>query len=453
MPPLYLDGDEDTKRSLDSWHSLLHVCRRWRGLVFESPRRLKLQLYCTPRTPARETLNVWPALPLFIHGDVSETSVDNVIAELEHSDRIRQIELSCHTTSQLEKIWTAMQVTFPELQALCLSCGDRDLSYEPVLPVSFSAPCLRSLTLAAVSLQRLPKLFLSATHLIVLCLQDIPHSGYISPEAMVTCITMLTSLSTLRLQFESPRSCPDQENRRSPPPTRSILPFLTMFEFKGVNEYLEDLLARIDIPRLSQLSATFFNDIDFETPELIRFLSRSSTFNTPNDAHVVFDSRIASFNLRQDPPHVVHFKVGISCRATGWQLSSLAQLCTSSLPLLSTTENLYIHERLQSQLDWKDGVENTEWLELLLPFAAVKGLYLSKQFTPRIAPALQELTGERATEVLPALQNIFLEGFQPSGFHEGIGQFVSVRQLTNRPVAVSIWERYEEKEWPFVSYW
>jgi hypothetical protein len=120
-----------------------------------------------------------------------------------------------------------------------------------------------------------------------------------------------------------------------------------------------------------------------------------------------------------------------------------------SLPLLSTTENLYIHENSRSELlDWKDGIENTEWLELLLPFTAVKNLYLSKQFAPRIAPALQELTGGRTTEVLPTLQNIFLEEFRPSEpLQEGIRQLISARQLTNHPIAVSLWESDFSEEW------
>ena len=121
-------------------------------------------------------------------------------------------------------------------------------------------------------------------------------------------------------------------------------------------------------------------------------------------------------------------KVEISFREPGWQLSALAQICTSFSPLLFATESLCICENLKSssKLDWKDGIQDTEWLDFLFPFTAVKNLYLSKQFAPRIAPTLQELIGVRTTEVLPTLQNIFLEGFQPSeSVEEGIGQFIS----------------------------
>jgi hypothetical protein len=171
------------------------------------------------------------------------------------------------------------------------------LSCVPVLPDSFlggSAPRLRYLALVSVPFPGLSTLLLSATHLVQLYLHGIPHSGYVSPEAMATCLSALTSLETLQLEFESPQSCPDQGNRRSPPPTRFILPALIAFWFKGVNEYLEDLVSWIDSPRLYRLSTTFFNDIDFNTPELNQFTSRTSTLGAYDEARLIFQSRSSS---------------------------------------------------------------------------------------------------------------------------------------------------------------
>jgi len=116
----------------------------------------------------------------------------------------------------------------------------------------------------------------------------------------------------------------------------------------------------------------------------------------------------------------------------------MTQMCSSSFPrrLISTVENLYIKE--------PGLVPNTkggQWLEVLQPFTAVKTLYVSKEFTPRIAPALQELVGERATEVLPALQTLFLTNLSLSGpVQDAIDQFVAARQLAGHPVAVSRWQ-------------
>jgi len=108
---------------------------------------------------------------------------------------------------------------------------------------------------------------------------------------------------------------------------------------------------------------------------------------------------------------------------------------------LSTVEGLYI-EHQYLQLIWKDdAIENTLWLQLLRPFAAAKNLYLSKESAPGIATALQELVGERITEVLPSLRNIFVKGLEPSGpFQKNIGQFVAARQLSDHPITVSVWD-------------
>ena len=126
---------------------------------------------------------------------------------------------------------------------------------------------------------------------------------------------------------------------------------------------------------------------------------------------------------------------------TRWQLSSIEQVCNSSLHPLSTIEDLYIEHRC-SELVWKNGIEDTLWLGLLLPFSTVKNLYLSKEFAPDIVAALKELVAGRITEVLPSLRNIFVERLEPSGpFKDKIGQFVAARQLSDHPVTTSDWDK------------
>jgi hypothetical protein len=101
-------------------------------------------------------------------------------------------------------------------------------------------------------------------------------------------------------------------------------------------------------------------------------------------------------------------------------------------------ENLYIREDGYPRPGWQDDTENAEWLELLRPFTAVKNLYLSKKFTPCIAPVLQELVGERVVEILPALQGLFLEEVNLAGpVQEAIEKFAAARQLSSHPIAVS----------------
>jgi hypothetical protein len=428
----YVDEDE----ALQAWQSLVRVCVRWRRVVFGSPNRLNLRLVCTPKTPVRDTLDLWPALPLLIQaGPHLEGGLNEIIAALERRDRVREISLDI-SSSDLENLSIAMQVPFPGLTNLSLWSNG-----EVVLPDSFlggSAPRLQFLELVRIPSPGLPKLLFSATHLVNLNLWDIPHSGYISPEAMGTALSTLASLKSLALKFQSPLSCPDRAIRRLPPLTRSVLPVLEYFLFKGDNEYLDVLVAHIDAPRLFQLYIILFNDIVFYMPQFFKFICRTP-LKALEDAHVTFGGVTAAVKLGS--ASYGELSVDISCRELGWQVSSLQQVCTSCLPPVSTLEDLYIEEGSSSRAHWQDKIENAVWLELLHPFRAVKNLYLSERFAPRIVPALQEPVGGRATEVLPTVQNIFLEGLEPSGpIQEGIGKFVVMRQITSQPIVVSRWD-------------
>jgi hypothetical protein len=156
-------------------------------------------------------------------------------------------------------------------------------------------------------------------------------------------------------------------------------------------------------------------------------------------ADVVFDRDAAWVHLSSDYGEL---KVKIPCGESDWQVSSIKQICTSSLPPFSKLEVLYIYEVLYYQPYWQESIETVEialWLELLQPFTAVKKLHLSRKVKPFILSALQELVGARTTEVLPTLQNIFLE--DPWLDQEYIGQFIAARQVTGHPVAVSEWDR------------
>jgi hypothetical protein len=435
----YVDKDmgEDFKR-IEGWITLAHVCRFWRSVVFQSPRRLNLRLLCTTKTRRMETLDIWPPFPLVIYSCWNGTSgVDNIIAALGRNDRVSQIKIQ---TSTLEHFTdsAAMQKPFPELTNLHL--GGHLFGRLPDSFLGGTAPRLRSLCLDGVPFPGLPKLLLSATHLVNLDLSDIPRSGYIPPEAMATSLSALTSLESLHLEFRYPRPGPALESRRPPPPplTRSTLPRLTKILFKGTSEYLEEILAGIDAPRLNKMHMYFFNLIKFHTPQLLQFISQIPTLRAPEKGHIAFtfEAIIVKFPSRTSDYDALG--VRIECTAER-QLSSLGQVCTSSLPPLSTLEDLYIFVDRANPPPWQDDVENASWLELLHPFAAVKNLYLCDQIVPRIAPVLQELVGARTTEVLPTLENIFLEPSAPG--HEGIEKFVAARRLTSHPVAVSIWDR------------
>ena len=370
-------------------------------------------------------------------------SADNVIAALGQSNRICEVSLLSLVGWELESVVAAMQVPFPELTDLRLT------SYEtlPLIPVpdSFlggSAPHLRYFELDGIPFLGLPKLLLSSIHLVSLRIANIPNSGYMSPEAMVALLSVLSSLESLFLGFESPQSRPDSQSTSLPPPKRSILPALKAVDFIGVTEYLEHLVTHIDTPQLNDLSIIFFNQIDFDCPRLAQFLNRTPSPKAHEEARFRFVDNTAGVNLRSRTSQLGLYDLWIDvfCREPDWQLSSMEQVCRFALLPISTVEDLYIEDD-HLELVWKDdAIENNLWLELFLPFTTVKDLYISEKFAPGIGAALRELVG--ITEVLPSLQNIFVEELVPSRpFQENIGHFVAARELSGNPIAISGWYR------------
>jgi len=430
------------------WLALVHVCRRWRYLVLESPRHLNLRLEYHGHGSISEVLGGWPVLPIILKDQLGKLDQrwDNVVAALqsEHYSRICGIDFFNITKLRWERFAAAMQKPFPELTYLDVST----YSVVPVLPDSFlggSAPRLRELSLECIPFPSIPKLLLSSNGLVRLSLWNIPVSGYFSPDAIATALTVMTRLEFLRLRFFSPRPRPDPESRLLHPFTRFVLPALTRLMFKGVYEYLEDLLTRIDAPLLDYLDITFFMDLDFDVPQLYRLIDHAEAFNAFDQAQVLILNRAIQLNLYSRTGKVDHrtqLKLQINCEKLDYQLSSLAQVCSSSFPRVSAMENLYIRkddDRLVPPPLAVD-METGQWLAILDPFTALKNLDLWQEIAAHVCSALQELSGERVTEVLPTLQGLFITHLSsdslPEGLRKAIKTFVAARRRSGHPVSV-----------------
>jgi len=426
----------------DAWHTLVHVCRRWRYLVFCSPCSLDLRLACVNRRLVK-TLDIWPELPIVLrvhYGKmVQPPSVTDVISVFQRRDRVCKISIDDGPNSLLKEVAT-MTEPFPELIELELSSSEA-----PILPDSFlggSVPRLQSLTLWGIPFPAIGKLLLSTRDLVTLSLGFIPPSGYISPEAMVAILSELTRLKSLYLcSFESPQFWTHRASQRPPALTRVVLPALTTFHYSINSEYLEDMVSQIDAP-LDSINVTLFDQPVFDIPLLRDFIGRTKILDAPHQVDACFsigNAKITLFQRKED----IDFKVldlVIFYSTHDPHTSSLAQSCSSFLPLLPSLEHLGISGYLPSG---GQDVEAKQWMELLRPFITVEALVLDESAVFSVAPALQKLVGERVMEGLPALQTIFLEGFQSwIPVPEGIGKFIAARELSGRPVIV----RHREKK-------
>ena len=436
------DADEiGIYHNYDGWQTLVHVCRRWRCIVFASPRRLDLKLYCTPqRSVDSKTLDIWPVLPIFLNtnGAESREDMNNVIAALRHHNRVCRIYFSIRLKVSLLEEFAAMDEPFPALTTLWLFSSRHN---PPVLPESFlggSAPLLRSLALEGIPYPSVGNLLSSTTNLVRLSLWGIPLSGYISPETIVPCLSMLPMLTSLRLGFKYPRSLPHRTNRRPPPLTRVVFPNLTLLRFHGDLEYLEDILSRIETPMLNELNFHVFNQLVFDTSTLEHFIRRSETFMTIHTAHIQFQPEAIQMMLlgREQISNNKRdvLNLTINCKALDWQLSAVTQVLN---PFLSCLPDLEILEIVAFE-DFQGEVEVIQWQEFLNMFTSLKKMTLETEDAVRlIAPALQEFARERS--MLPAVQTLFIRPFSslpPGYFNEAIEQFIATRKSCGQPITV-----------------
>jgi hypothetical protein len=434
-----------SSKFLWGWLVLAHVCQRWRQITFASPRRLNLQIICRHKSPVRANLDIWPAIPINVDATyIKPDNDDNVIAALEHPNRVCRIWLAIPTSHwQFGRIATVMQKPFPVLTSLSIASESRDSFDIPCELLGGSAPRLQQIELDNVSFPALPKLLLSAKDLVELSLRKIPPTGCISPEVMVAHLAMSPRLNILHIEFHTITSHPAQA--LLPSITQIVLPALHDLSFTGVWDYLEDLMARMDTPQLDSLVIAYDYDLNIEVPQLTRFVSRSAKLKQimSNQCKLVLNYKV-DFGIydttgRYDP----YISVGFS-GSIYEQFYELTRVISSISPILSDMVHLDIDsdallsDPLSPAVEEVDAIRWTEWLALFRPFSSMKGLSVSWQFAGHVACALEDMT-MTATEVLPALELLCLEYTEdsrdkPVSF---INDFITARRDSGHPVTIT----------------
>ncbi|KAH8994642.1 hypothetical protein EDB83DRAFT_2477466, partial [Lactarius deliciosus] len=177
-----------------------------------------------------------------------------------------------------------MRRSFPVLTHLHLAWYlDQALEPSSVIASRFlggSAPNLQHFRLRNVPFPHLPTFLLSARNLITLEVENICPNGYISPEAMVGGLAVLTRLMTLSITFNDEEEPPFPSDQIRPdPPMRITLPALTAFHYEG-------LLAQIDTPRVDDFRIEYLAHDEIQATQLSRFIDRTENlkldqFNRP----------------------------------------------------------------------------------------------------------------------------------------------------------------------------
>jgi hypothetical protein len=435
-----------------AWQRLVHVCQRWRDIIYGSPRYLDLHLHCSFETPFRKSYGRWPEFPLTLDYDILNDygpNADDVVAALEHPDRVhRAILRVCSDSGVVGDMLEVMQAPFPALTHLDFTGPEpRDEVYDDfLLPDDFlggSAPRLQHLRFDEISFPTLPKLLLSARSLVFLELgrtNPPTRLGYISPEAMVGGLAGLTKLRTLRITTEFPENPPcsdEQLERRSPDlPIHALLPALNNLKFRGSSWYLEGLVAQIDAPHVKVIQIEYISP-EIEAGQLSQFIGRTTTFKFAQfrRAHLspYFPGKEVCLELDrpQGECHQLLFLLTVSPSdiESDHLVSCMTSVLRQLVALLSDVGQLAVKDREQEEESY---LGNTQWLPLLHLFPAVEALQVTGWLAGYIADELQDVAEERVTEVLPALHSLWLGG----GDELAGSRFLSLRQLSGRPVTV-----------------
>ena len=418
------------------WTTLVHVCQSWRQVVFTSPRSLQLRLCCEHGTPISETLDLWPAFPIIVQYGGSSTcdppapsDEDNVLAALKQSNRVCSISLTI-TDSLLAKLFT-IEKPFLELEELdLLSPYNVHLTFPSIFQWG---PRLRSLHLTRIPIPSLPQLS-SSTDLVDLQLYEIPTAGHMAPEVFANALSGMTHLRSLSLYFLSPPSHSNHLDLPSSSRGYVVLPALSSFKYEGASRYLDNLVARIDAPRLEDVDVTFFYEQTFHVSRLGRFTEPIQLQRLVSRAYIAsFQSTISTRFTQPDAP--TGFRLQISCQQLHLQLDFMGQILSHFPHFLHHVKNLGI---LPTKSSGRLGGE--PWLGLIRPFGCAKDFCVAGEHVSDVLYALHPEDGEAENPtVLPALRDLHVQGKPmsiPGVTWEAVQSLYASRWRSGRPIRV-----------------
>jgi hypothetical protein len=411
------------------WPRLVHICRKWRRIVFASQRHLHLRLICTHGTPVLESLDLWPTLPIVVqYGGSQELDPgdeDNIMAALKRFDRVSSISLTV-TSSLLERLST-IEKTFWWLEDLVLQS---QVGVWLTLPSTFRwGPRLRRLHLTRISFPSLPWLLLSSKKLVDVQLHDYACEAFwFSQGVLAYALSGMSELRTLLLDFR-PTTSFEFIDAPTQPVERFFIPTLTCLKYRGISKYLDTLMARIDAPRLTGIEVTFFGEAMFVLSSIRNSIRMQKSYQ---QADILFSERSVSISLTQPTPMYLKFQV--FCESFSQQLLSITAICSQISTSLSCVNELRV--KVMRQPSRQDDPE--QWLRLIRSFRGIKWCNVTGNSPDFVLALCCWKSDQRREAVLPALQKLYIS--QPGPRHEPLREavvtFMTSRQLSGHPIVV-----------------
>ncbi|KAH9178381.1 hypothetical protein EDB89DRAFT_1170966 [Lactarius sanguifluus] len=422
------------------WLRLVHICRKWRHIVFASQRALCLRLFATYGIPVQKTLDRWPALPIVVQygGSLAldppvPKDEDNIMAALKQSDRV--ISISLTVTSSLLKKLSTIERPFSQLKELVLLSRD---TVRQTLPRAFRCgPHLRCLHSTGIAFPALLHLLYSSKNLVDLRLHEVINPLHVSPEVLTDALSGMPQLQSLSLHLLTPANYISLDLPPPPPPEeRIVLPVLTRLSFRGISEYLEGIVTRIGAPRLGDIEVTLFDELIFDPSNFIEFVERIEIQKSPLRASIRSSERVVSISFTR-PEAPTRLKLQVLCNPSTRQLLYMVQICNGLSTYHLGVEHLFISAtRLPRGQDDRDR-DAREWAELIYLFRGAKLIHVAGDRSTNIVRALQ-----LRHRLPPALHRLYIA--QPGPCHaplrEAVVSFMTSCRLSGHSMTV----KYEQ---------
>ncbi|KAH9978405.1 hypothetical protein BJV74DRAFT_953400 [Russula compacta] len=461
----HFTNDQSVWNKKHKWFKLMHVCRRWRCIIFASSTRLDLCLFVSNSNPGNiKTIFSphLPPLPVAIDYDCLPADTDShmkpkkfgwMLAALKRCNHVRGITFS-GSTFDFDTLFEATKRPFPILEDLDLCYFDRRIA-ELKLPATFlkgSAPHLRRLKLHRISLTSISSSLLSsATMLTELCLR------IYAPYPTTLLLAHLQDMHCLRHLELKLRIWKMSSSINGPmPPTNPedtfLLSKLTSFHYEGPILFLGALVAGFTAPFLRDVHFIFDDDDDDDDDKvpilhLPRFLDGVEKLYP--SVRMISEGDYFRISLLSHSESMNHstpsFRFSSPCSP-----ESIMRMSAALSAKLATVEELLMVFIGDSYEIWDDDVS---LLGFLRHFRSVKVLRVEHEDINLLAIArILQPDDDSVLDLLPMLEEIEIRVMwdilsetpsqsQPVVFTElamaAFRPFLAARQEAGRPVKIS----------------
>ncbi|KAI0261992.1 hypothetical protein BC834DRAFT_414976 [Gloeopeniophorella convolvens] len=410
------------------WSFLMHIARVPHVGIGNG-----LALHLTLGSPVSDILLHSPPLPIemqyesvgYDHLGFSRPwppeSVDGATLALsKHLDRVTSIGFRA-TQDLLRNLLKRLSVTTPQLETLQIH-SDLPMFLLPANFLGGSPPALRILSLTNI----LPSLKLQFLHLttfsFVLGGETRVRAQYLI--VLVQSLHAMQALEYLQLGLPEDLLVGTQFHPSFPADTSISFPRLSRVVFRGSNTHFEAVIRHIDAPALVSLDLHFLTRFHFPTtiPSLSRFIRSSAKLLALQSAYVGLSNGTGCIKTYPSSPDDGKITLEICYDVPKPSLlvgASVAALCTSLEPVLSTAKTLAIRHYVPDpappgvgmfwDTDETEETDGVRWHAMLACFSGATNVKVENKFSLITAQTLQQPAGLGLLPNLDELQLLYTE--------------------------------------------